>query len=338
MAKIDKLNFFQRAMIKFTGLDKLTEAAGSTKSDTGWRRLTDNNNLKGLSIVARDRQYKLCYKMFLINPMAKWVLQTQNQFVIGDGLDFEIQVKEGKIGEERAKQIIDEANEILNKFFDKNKLDLSIPKKTLDLSLNGCLCMPVSVNPIDGSVILGFVDPANIEKVQVNPLNIEEVVSIKLKQDMSGKEKTMNAIRMNYNIEEAESDSFGMLDGDCFYFAINNVTNQPEGISDLMAIVDYLDIQDQMLWGILQHVIVQNTFVLDVTIKDADDEDIKKWEEDNPVPKGPARHVHNEDVTMNILSPNVQGTESKEMFSMIKSFNLGVNSFKKMEPVAHKIF
>lgn len=320
-----KLNFIQQAVAKVFRMNKFTEAS-STSSGDKWVRLTDRDT-KGLNLITKQRQLKLAFRMFTTNPMAKWIIKIINSFVCGDGFDYEVEIQDKKISEERKKVMVEECNEVLNRFWIANKLDLSLPKKFQDLSLNGALAMPVFVHPTDGSVKLGFVDPLNIDKVEVNPMNVEEIMQIKMLKAADGKPKILTGIKEDYNPEDLMLDQYGLLDGECFYFAVNNVTNQPEGISDLLNVLDYLDVQDQMLFSILENMKVRNVFVLDVELKGMDKTQMEAWEVENPMPTGPTRLVHNEEVVQTILSSNVQGSESHEMFRLVKNFILGAFGF-----------
>lgn len=324
------LNLFQRVAAFFTRSAPLTEATSRTETPGEWRRLTDNNEQKGLNLISRLRQYKIVFKMYLTNPMAHWIIDTLNDFVCGDGFEYEVDINRDMLNglsDTRKAEVLQQATNLLNVFWRKNRLDLNLLKFIKDLSLNGALCLSARVNEINGSVRLGFIDPANIETVVTDPLDVLSVQGVKLAKDKSGNPITLKGITEKIGVENITAEDYGLLDGQVFYFAINNVTNQPEGISDLLAVIDYLDVKDQMLFNIVENMRVQNLFVLDVEIKDADDKKLRDWEEKNPMPKTATRFLHNQDVKQEYKTPEIQGQQSSEMFRLIKNFILGAFSF-----------
>jgi hypothetical protein len=311
-----KLGLFQKLLLKVTGIDKkLTEAVSSTSQDElTWRRLT-SSDAKGLSIVARDRQLDIVFKLFLTNGLAKRTLEIQNDHVCGDGFSYKVSFKEGFGSEDKIQQVMD----LFDEFWTLNKMNLRYEKKVFDLSLNGTLILPVFINEVNGSVRLGFVDPKNIDRIITNPLDIEEIQSIQFKGDLKG---IMQLKVINPNYDNPSDDNYGLLDGETFYYAINNVTNQPEGVSDLLAAADWIDVLDQMIFGVLENVKAQNLFVQDVLLKGANETQISEWEEKNQFPTKPTRVVHNEEMEQKLMSTQIQGKENNEIIRTIKNYSL----------------
>jgi hypothetical protein len=59
-----------------------------------------------------------------------------------------------------------------------NSMNLKLPKKVRELSLYGEQCYPTFVNEIDGFVRLGYLDPAQIETIVMDPDNPEQPIGI----------------------------------------------------------------------------------------------------------------------------------------------------------------
>jgi hypothetical protein len=231
MNKLQKLVASKFLGIPDNRLKQLTEAQTYIDyDDADYRRLSDVNT-KGLNPLTRDRQLEIVYTLFLKNGLAKRILEIRNDFIFGDGFKYTI------TGKDLSEEKIQHAKEVIDEFWEINKMDLRFEKKGFDLSLNGMLILPVFMNSINGQVKLGFIDPKNVEKVITNSLNVEDIVRIKLKGiGSNNRSRSLDVIRLNDN---ATSNSYGLLDGDCFYFAINNVSNQPEGVSDLLGSADW---------------------------------------------------------------------------------------------------
>lgn len=315
-----KLSYFQRAIIRMVGGGKLLnigEATYSQREDASWTRLS-GRGVKGLSLPARDRQLDMAFQLWLTNGLAKRVIEILNDYVCGDGFDFKVKSDVEGFDENKLKWM----NKVVDDFWKVNKIRLFWEKKCTDLSVNGMLIQPTFVNEQNGSVKLGFIDPKNIDHVLFNPLNVEEVTGIKLKASALGVDKTFKAVTTLLDRDSLTDPAYGLMQGECFYWAINNLTNQPEGVSDLLASLDWIDVLDQMIFNVLDNTRLQNIYVQKVILKNKNEEQLKQWEKDHPFPTKPSRFVGNEDTEMELLSPKIQGSENAEIVRIIKNYAL----------------
>lgn len=319
MNKLQKLVASKFLGIPDSRLRQLTEAQTYIDyDDADYRRLSDVNT-KGLNPLTRDRQLEIVYTLFLKNGLAKRILEIRNDFIYGDGFKYNV------TGKDLSEEKIQQAKEVIDEFWEINKMDLRFEKKGFDLSLNGMLILPVFVNSINGQVKLGFIDPKNVEKVITNSLNVEDIVRIKLKGiGSNNRSRSLDVIRLNDN---PISGNYGLMDGDCFYFAINNVSNQPEGVSDLLGSADWLDMLDQLLFNTLQFVNALSRYFQDVELQGADEKKIEEWKKQNPVSQNLSRFVHNEKVKFNVLSPNINNADPSEIVRLYKNIVLGSQGY-----------
>lgn len=302
-------------------LARLSEVATSIDADDWMYRRISNRNAKGLSPIVRDRQLEIVYSLFLKNGLAKRILEIRNDFIFGDGFKYNI------TGADLSDEKINQAKEVIDEFWEENRMDLRFEKKGFDLSLNGMLILPVFINEINGSVKLGFIDPKNLDKIITNPLNVEDIQEIKMKgiaTALTAEPKKLKVIRQN---EDLTSKLYGLLDGECFYFAINNVSNQPEGVSDLLGSADWLDMLDQLLFNSLQFVNAISTYFQDVEITGADEKKIEDWKKKNPVSQKLARFVHNDKVKFDIVQPKLTDADPSEIVRLYKNLVLGSQGY-----------
>lgn len=296
--------------------------------DYDYRRLS-NSDTKGLSPLSRDRQLDIVYSLFLKNGLAKRILEIRNDFIFGDGFKYTI------AGQDISDSKLAQVKEVLDEFWEINKMDLRFEKKGFDLSLNGMLVMPVFWNRINGQVKLGFIDPKNIETVITNPMNVEEITAIELKSSVSSLSsgsslrnnngrKRLRVIRINEDVNDV---NYGLLDGHCFYFAINNVSNQPEGVSDLLASADWLDMLDKLLYNSLQFFNALSKYFQDVELIGADDRRVEEWKKKNPISTNLSRFVHNDKVKYTILTPNISSSDPSQIVRLYKNIVLGSQGF-----------
>lgn len=307
----------------FKSSPKLIESR--TDEDYGFRSVRDNK-AKGINGVARDEQLRMVFSLWIKNGFAKRIIELPAEFIFGDTL-FQPTIKSNK-------NLIDndtliECENAVKEFILSNKLVEKFEKFYVDLSLNGMLLCPVNVNPINGKVKIGFIDPAHIDKVITNPYDITEITEVTLKNQFQGEQKILKVVT-----EEKENSeglkTYKVLSGDCFYFSINNVSNQPEGVSDLLANIDFIELVSQLLYNVVDAVRLQNLFVIDVELAGMSDKEAAQWLKENPLPKKPSRFAHNEKVKQTMLSPGLRASDNSESVKLAKNFVLGNYSYPAM--------
>lgn len=316
------MNKIQNLISTLFGIDKqhsaklkeVAEAYLNTIEEPGYRRISERD-IKGLDMLTRDKQLKIVFNLYLTNPFAKTIIDTINDFIFGDGFTYDIEV-DGDIAKSKIKQV----KKILDDFWKNNKMDLRLEKKGIDLSLNGMLILPVFVNNHGGEVRLGFVDPKNLDRVITNGMNVEEIQALRLKGLTNNGSKELKVI--NINETAIKSETYGMLDGECFFFSINNVSNQPEGISDLLVSADMVDMLGQLLFNILKHSEMSYRVDEHVILTGFKDDEIKQWKLQNPRPKSGARYVTNEKVQINAITPDIKANNSAEIVRLFKNIVL----------------
>lgn len=291
----------------------------ASDEEPGFVRIT-HRNIKGLDMITRDKQLMIVFSLYMKNPFAKTIIDTINDFIFGDGFSYDIEVKNEKTPQYKIQQ----ARNVLDKFWELNKMDLRLEKKGIDLSLNGMLCLPVFINKQGGEVRLGFADPQNIHNVIYNQMNVEDISEIRFKQITGNDIKILKVIKVKE--DDIMSDSFGLLDGECFFFCINNVSNQPEGVSDLLVSADIIDEMEELIFNILGHSKASFEYYQDITVNGANDTAIKEWKKKNPIEYSKngesKRLVHNDKVKSEYKSPDLKASNSTEIVRMFKNIIL----------------
>lgn len=320
------MNKFQKVFGKWvlglseSNLEKLTEAIVHVDGyEGGWKSISGKSN-KGLDLISRDHQLKIVFSLYLKNIMAKAILDTINDFVFGEGFSFDVVDKTQKMPNYK----VDNVKKILQDFWDNNFADERLEKKGLDLSLNGMLCLPAFVNETNGEVELGFIDPMNINKVVANPLNVEEIIKILLKQisSLGSEPRSFEVIQKVRSVENLNSADYGLLTGECFFFSINNVSNQPEGVSDLLNSADMISDFDDLLKALLKHAELSHVYFQKVKLTGKTDKQIQEWAKTNPIPEAGSRILENENIDTELITPNIQGVEQSELVRLFKNLIL----------------
>jgi hypothetical protein len=118
--------------------------------------------------------------------------------------------------------------------------------------------------------------------------------------------------------KDPNSETFGRLTGECFFFAINKVSNAKRGNSDLLSVIDWLDTHDTFLFGINEAANLKTSAIWDITVKDATDEDLKRLEKRFGTIKKGVTRFHNDKVTIQSISPNLGTAELVEHARALK--------------------
>ncbi len=281
-----------------TKYSALHEAFGSTafpvigNIDTDdWQYRKLQTNKKDLPAYAHERQLRIAFYMYLSNPLAYRILETTKDFIVGDGIEWE--APDPKI------------DKIIHKFWNNpvNNFNAKQYIKVLELCLYGELIQPTFVST-DGSIELGYVDPINVVDVITDDDNVEKMLKVRYRVGKNMQTKSI------INVLPGSHKKYpGLLDGECFYFALNKVSNMTRGHSDLLAMIDWLDNYDQFLFNQMDRANFLNQFIWDVKLEGQTDEQIKKWINQQRQPKAGSIRAHNEGVEWNAVAPDLKASD-----------------------------
>ena len=282
---------------------------------------------RDLNPVAHNRMQQVAYYLYLVNPLARRIIEYTKNYVVGDGVTL---------------RATDPAVEqVIQRFWNDpvNRMDFMLPESVRELSIFGEQCWLAAVNPVSGQVRLGYLDPAEIEAIEwgemtVGPGGTEQgddsglVVSVPvavLRKSPNGQPaRRFRIIRVD---EDPASQTFGRLTGECFYFSVNKARTASRGISDLFAISDYLDGYDKMLFGLIDRVGFSNAFIWDVLMKGATEDKIQEWLKEQKPPRPGSVRVHNEQVEWKAVAPTLNAGDFNEAARTIKNMNLAGAGF-----------
>lgn len=284
-------------------------SANYDPNNDGYRRISGaDQRRRDLMPIAQDRMFEIVYFMFDSSAMMRRLAIMDRSFLFSGPI----------------KVTSDDENvqEIIDQFWDdpENRMDIDFPEMAMWLGLLGEQCWPVMVNEFNGHVRLGYVDPADIDDVYVNPLNVKQIMQVKMKAGLGREGKRYAVIRKDYNMR---SKTYDRLVGDCLFFPINRPPNSPRGRSDYLTLVDWIDSLERYGFNFLERAEFLNNFIWDVLLKGMDKNQITEWVRDNPPPQAGSVRAHNENVEWNAVSPDLKSTDSKTGFDMGKSFVMG---------------
>jgi hypothetical protein len=286
--------------------------------DAKFRRITSPNTIRDLNPLMHERMQAICFYLKSTTPFGKRIVEVITSYVVGEGF--------------KAAATDKDVQEVVTKFWTDqvNNMDAALKDWCDELTTFGELCLPVAVNPVNGAVRLGYVDPLNLESVEYGTIQTaagEQQITIPVAVHLKRKQtetvgQRLEIVRMD---EDVNSETFGQLKGDCFYFAINKAKGASRGLSELFSLADWIDVFDQMMFDFADRVRFLNAFVWHYTIKGADEPALEKWQKkitQNPPRQGSVQ-VTNENVEIEAQTPSFQGADMSEATRSIKLYGLG---------------
>ena len=286
--------------------------------DPGFRRITSLATLRDLNPLMHDRMLQVCYFLRVTTPFGKRIVEILTDYTIGKGV--RVTAKDEKV------------QEIIDNFWndDVNKMDDNIEQWSDELTTFGELCVPVAVNKVSGKVRVGYIDPMNIDTIQFAEMatsdgtaSINVPYAVRLRREVGEVlQKPMLIVRRQ---EDVTLDSFGKLDGECFYFAINKAKSASRGFSELFALADWVDLFDQMIFDFGDKVRFLNQFIWHYVFEGADDKKVDEYK--NKLTKDPPRQggalFTNENIKVTPLTPDFKGQDMAAGAAMVKKYGLG---------------
>ncbi len=299
----------------FRGTVPLREAAGTTidDEDEGWRRLTGDGK-RDLEPMTHDRMQRLGEYLWRTNLLANRLIELPLAYLLAKGVRWRIDDESGQAALDR------HWKDGLNAW------DTKLPKRARELGIFGEQCWPVFRNENTGFVRLGYLDPACINTVVMDPDNAEQPIGIVTKKNLRGKCKRYRII---VNVPEAAfaqrtqeiRQSFG--DGDCFFFRVNELCSSSRGVSDLLAQMDWLDAYDQFMFGEIDRAANVRAFIWDVTLTGSSQDEVDARAKKISAPRPNSVRVHNENETWKAEAPALNAYDAAAAARLIRNHMLG---------------
>lgn len=288
-------------------VEAVTPAGGTVDPDDDlYRRITGTG--RDLNPIALKRAQAISLKLWRENAMAHRLVEMIVDFVVGGGITYEA--------------ADDRVTPILDRFWQDPRMDL--PLKHIDFvrdqSLYGELALRWYENPLSGRGRLGFVTSGRIVDVK---LDLDDALvdrELILSGTGGGEVIPLRLVTLDDETDPANPTWVG----EAFYFAVNRITGQTRGTPDLLAIADYVDGYDQLIFNALERSGLLNAFVWDVTLKNADDAKIVEWTRRHSAPPPPGSvRAHNESEVWTPLAPDLRSADVVAIGREVKNMGLG---------------
>lgn len=297
------------------GTVRMVEASGATidpDDEDGWRRLSGDSS-RDLSPLSQERMRETALYLWDANLLANRIIELPLAYMLGEGVEL-------RAGEDYQDTITRFWNDPIN------LMDVKLTKKVRELAIFGEQVWPTFVNEVDGHVRLGYLDPALIRTVVVDPDNPEQPIGIVTVKDRKGRALRYRVIvngPESVFTERTQAIRQTFTDGDAFYFCVNDLSVSRRGRSDLRAPADWVDAYDQFLFGEIERYNFLRAFVWDVTLNGATPEEVKAKARTIKAPAPGAVRVHNEGEKWSAESPDIKAGDTSEGARLFRNHVLG---------------
>jgi hypothetical protein len=321
------------------------EPPSGTLKKYGWKSVT-GGAVRELGGLDYEQVLSTVWKLFLSNPVAARAMRVKRDYILGRGVT-------PQADEDTLQTTLDD-------FWNLNKLSARLKEFILQLHLLGSQCYPAFVRKSDGQVRLGYIDPAQIERVVTHPENVLERWAVVVKEmtsidtwvatrekrvyrivreqesvvgeddvdpgDYPGKRVTAEQAELEpWESEMLKAHGLNEYTGTCFYFPVNALSNQAQGVSDLLQVADWADQVDSVLFNLADLEHMAGFFSFDVTLTGADETRVKERAREirkNPPKKGSV-NVHNDKEEWRLDRPDLKQVGSIETSKTLLTFVLG---------------
>lgn len=291
------------------------EAAGTTvvdADDSEWRSLSSRSD-RELTPLQFARALRMSYYVWQQNPLGNRLIELPLAYLLGKGVTL-------TVPDEDAQRVLDRhwSDPI-------NAWPIKLYKRLRELSIAGEQCWPVFVGD-NGFVRVGYIDPAHIETVVYDPDNSEQPIGIVLRRNNRGQKRRYRVVVNGPETmfaDAAQRVRATMVDGDCFYFAINDLCNGSRGRGDLVPVLDWLDAYDQYMFGELDGADYRRRFIWDVTLKGADAAAVERRAKEIASPAAGDTRVHNENEAWQAVTPDLQAEDAQVGARLFRNHILG---------------
>lgn len=298
------------------------EAAGISvdNDEAQWRRLTGDGS-RDLSPLTQMRMQNLATYLWQANPIANRLIELPVAYLLADGVKLAASAEDPEI-----RAII---QDYINRLWlhPTNNFPIKLPRKVRELAVFGEQCWPAFTNTFTGEVRLGYLDPSQIETVVHDPDNAEQPIGIVTKRNRKGEQRRYKVIVNGRDDDLFTSRTIAIRDtfqdGEAFWFTVNSLCTDTRGRSDLLPVMDWCDAYEQQLYGEAQRQDFLRSYVWDVTLKGATEDEVKKKAKTIAPPAPGTVRVHNDSEVWNALTPNLQATDNAEGARLFRNHILG---------------
>lgn len=291
----------------------------------GFRSLSERaggSMRRDLSPLSHEQMLKVAHFLYTSNPLAKFLIDVPTAVVLGKRVEFALEIDHARLGmtKEQADAEIARARGFLDPWWTHPSHDFagrSLKYARTYLITGELPLLVTTVNPITGLFQTDYVDSALVHGV-VGLNRLSSVPGTLL----------IKPAELAKDPEPHEIAREGAFPGEggAFFFHHAGRLNSMRGFSYLLDVGDWIDSHDQSFFGQLDRTILGNNIVHDLKVDGAQtDEDLRKHARQfrENTGKSGGVFVHNEKVTHEVKTPDMQHADNAELQRGLLIYVLG---------------
>lgn len=280
--------------------ERLQAASISLNNEAGWR-LLNGTSTRELLIAPYENQIIFAYWLYKTNPLAGFLIDTPAAFIAADVMPYSCEN--------------DAVKDILQKFWDRNRLELRWGNYIKELGVFGNLVLTAHVAGQTGRVKLGYLDPGLIQTTICDPEDVQTKIGVKIKSTELHNERILKVI-LDRDTEEdlspnAKALRDQMTDGQCFLIQLNCMSSEMMGTSDLFNIGEHLDAYEQTMIDAGEKHSQFNAFYYDIEVTGADAKQLEAERQLYTPPRTGGAFIHNEKVKCDAVAPDLKALDAE---------------------------
>jgi hypothetical protein len=279
--------------------------ATGTEEDYFWRRLSDNWYQKDVIPSTYLEIHNQCYEAYNANPLAFAIIEMTTAFVLGKGIS--VTARHPKV------------QKVIDAFWHDpdNHMDERVYSICTELALYGEQFIRFFINPINGAVKIGQIDPSIIDQIESDPENIEKPLRVH-RRPIGPSATIPGQPAMPQQPEEFEGRWFTVPD-EVMQFCVNKVSNAKRGHSDLATLLPWLRRYKDWLTDRVRLNKYRTAFIWDVTVTGGDRKTLAAKQAEWKYPPEPGTVIfHNETEVWQAKDPQINAGQAAEDGRAIK--------------------
>lgn len=264
----------------------------------GWRAMLGKMLSNDITPRQREMIIKTSRELVKRDPTAKRAMQIPIEAIEAAGYTVQADDKD--------------VEAYLSKFLVKWEEKMSL--LYLDRLINGELCVPIMLNPVNGYPQFGYIDSLAIEAVEYSPLDALEPEYVVLRRGTE-----TQRIKVFQFTEDA--DGYESYDGGCFFWPNFPMMGMSRGLPELSAEIDYIQLFEKAMRSETARFAELRSFIWHFIHEGKDDVYLTDWTNKNfpdGKPPGPASFfATNEKVKIEAISPSLQSADAADAAEMI---------------------
>ena len=257
-----------------------------------------------------QRAQRLSLLLYRKNVRAFCAIELVKDFALGDGINFK--ANDPKV------------QELLKEHWVVNAWDDKLAERVRSLAIFGEQIYPAFVNSNTGIVRLSSVSPLRLIKVNRNPDDAEDLVSISVsiggsedhEEDFKELDRKQFAI-IQHNGKVSDMPEIADMPPS-FYFTINRISGSTRGLPDVLSSIDWLEGLDGLIFSMLERAEISQDVVFDLEFENLQAKELKEEADKFTASlRAGEAWAHNQKAKMKIQAPNLGASEGEVIVSIL---------------------